>query len=256
MGSFLQRVRGVIYKVGILGASGRMGQEVAALLGDGFTLGPDAFELADGVTLSGKLLTLEGMPLRTLDEQEREPVHVWIDFSRPEGTLALLEKTDRPVVIGTTGFTDAALEKIRAFARTRPILLCPNTSSGMKVMAEMVGLAGALVPQGFVAVLDEDHHRLKKDAPSGTAKRLLSALKDAGFSDVQVHVTRAGSIVGNHTVRFIADGEELLVQHRVTDRRIFARGALWGAQFLMWQQTPRLYTFDEVTVDRSRGSDA
>jgi 4-hydroxy-tetrahydrodipicolinate reductase len=245
----------VIYKVGLLGASGRMGQEVAALLSEGFTLGPDAFELADGVTLTGKLTTIEGMELRTFDEPEREPVHVWIDFSRPAGTLQLLEKTDRPVVVCTTGFTKEEQSKLEAHARRRPILLCPNTSPGMKVMGEMMGAAGLLASHGFSAVLEEDHHRHKKDAPSGTAKRLLELLERHGFSDVQVHVTRAGNIVGNHTVRLIADGEELLVRHRVTDRRVFARGALWGAQFLLRQKEPRLYQFDEVTVDRSRGND-
>lgn len=255
MGKISRRV-GLIYKVGLMGASGRMGQEVASLLADGFTLGPDAFELSDGVTLSGRLLTLEGMPLRTLNEPEREPVHVWIDFSRPEGTLALLEKTDRPVVICTTGFTPDQRGRLEELARTRPLLLCPNTSPGMKVMNLMIRQAESLSGLGFKAVLEEDHHLSKKDKPSGSAKHLLEVLRQAGYEDVQVHATRAGSIVGNHTVRLIADGEELLVQHRVTERRIFARGALWAAQFLLRQKQPRLYFFDEVTIDRSKGKDA
>lgn len=238
----------MIYKVGILGASGRMGREVAALLADGFTLGPDAFELSDGVTLSGRLLSLEGMPLRTLEDPEREPVHVWIDFSRPEGTLALLKKTDRPVVICTTGFTPDQLNLVEATARTRPLLLAPNTSAGMQVMGQMVKATASLTKLGFTAVLDEDHHVHKKDSPSGSAKRLLDQLRQAGYPETPVHVTRAGSTVGTHTVRWIADGEEILVQHRVTDRRIFARGALWGAQFLLRQTKPRLYFFDEVSV--------
>jgi 4-hydroxy-tetrahydrodipicolinate reductase len=238
----------LIYKVGILGASGRMGREVAALLADGFILGPDAFELSDGVTLSGRLLSLEGMPLRTLEDPEREPVHVWIDFSRPEGTLALLEKTDRPVVICTTGFTPDQMQAVQAAATKRPLLFCPNTSAGMQVMGQMVKTTASLAKLGFSTVLDEDHHLHKKDSPSGTAKRLLEQLRQAGYEQTPVHVTRAGSTVGTHTVRWIADGEEIVVQHRVTDRKIFARGALWGAQFLLRQTKPRLYFFDEVSV--------
>jgi 4-hydroxy-tetrahydrodipicolinate reductase len=181
-----------------------------------------------------------------MDEPEREPVHVWIDFSRPEATLALLEKTDRPVVVCTTGFTPAQQKQLEIYAQKTPLLLCPNTSPGMQTMVEMVRGTGHLLPLGFTTVLEEDHHRHKKDAPSGTAKRLLTVLEGTGFEGTQVHVTRAGDIVGNHTIRWIADGEEILVQHRVTNRRIFAKGAVWGAQFLLKQTIPRLYSFEEV----------
>src|SRR5690606_24677515 len=126
-----------------------------------------------------------------------------------------------------------------------PVLLCPNTSIGMNRMSAMLVLAKPLASQGFACVVEEDHHKAKKDSPSGSAKRLLEALAKAGFDAPQVHVTRAGSIVGNHRVRFIADGEELVVEHRVTDRKIFARGALHGAQFLLKQKEPRIYRFEE-----------
>lgn len=236
----------MIFKVGLLGASGRMGQEIAALLSDGFTLGADAFELADGITRSGRLQSLEGMPLRTFGEEPREPVHVWIDFSRPEGTMALLEETDRPIVIGTTGFTAAQMERIESYAKRTPVLLCPNTSLGMNLLNAMVGQAATLSGKDFVAVLEEEHHKHKQDAPSGSAKRLLEALGKAGFERPTVHVTRAGSIVGNHRVRFLADGEELILEHRVTDRRIFAKGALGAAQFLLQRQEPRVYRIEEM----------
>ncbi len=236
----------MIYKVGLLGASGRMGQEIASLLTDGFTLGPDAFELADGITRSGRLQSLEGMPLRTFDEAAREPVHVWIDFSRPDGTMALLEKSNCPIVIGTTGFTDAQMEKVEAFAKTTPVLLCPNTSAGMNFLNAMVAQSASLASKEFTVILEEDHHRLKQDSPSGSAKRLLETLGQAGFANPEVHVTRAGSIVGNHRVRFIADGEELVLEHRVTDRRIFAKGALRGAQFLLNQKEARVYRIEEM----------
>jgi len=238
-----------------MGASGRMGQEIAALLSDGFTIGTDAFELSDGITQSGRLLSLEGMSLRKLEDPEREPVHVWIDFSRPEGTLALLEKIDCPIVIGTTGFTGPQHERIESFAKRQRVLLCPNTSPGMNWMQGAMKHTGHLAALDFAAVLEDEHHKNKKDAPSGTAKRLLQALTGAGFDagKVQVHVTRAGSIVGNHKVRFIADGEELSIEHRVTDRRIFAKGALRGAHFLLQQTKPKLYTFDEVEVGTSGG---
>lgn len=239
----------MIYKLGLMGASGRMGQEVASLLSTGFSLGSDAFELSDGITRSGRLVSLEGMSLRTMDEPAREPVHAWIDFSRPEGTLRLLEAIDCPIVIGTTGFSGAEMEHIHQYAKRAPVLLCSNTSIGMKVMGEMVRRASPLAGLGFAPVLAEDHHRHKKDSPSGTAKRLLEILRESGFGEPQVQVTRAGSIVGNHTVRFIADGEELSIEHRVTDRKVFAKGALLGVHFLLQRKTPRVYYFDEISME-------
>lgn len=236
----------MIYKLGLLGASGKMGQEVSALLSEGFTVGTDTFELADGITQTGRLQSIDGVELRTFEQDPREPVHAWIDFSRPEATLQLLESTKEPVVICTTGFTSAQKKTVEEFARTRPLLLAPNTSLGIKVLSRLIGEASALADHGFSVVLEEDHHKDKKDSPSGTAKRLLEVLEKAGFGPAQVHVTRAGSIVGNHTVRLIAGGEELSIRHSVTDRRIFARGAVIAAHFLLKQKTPRLYTFDEV----------
>jgi 4-hydroxy-tetrahydrodipicolinate reductase len=236
----------VIYKVGILGASGRMGQEIAALLSNGFALGSDSFELCDGITQSGRLQSIDGMPLRLISDPPREPVHVWIDFSRPEATLDLLQSISTPVVIGTTGFKEPELEAIRAFAKTYPVLLCPNTSPGMSVMLRIVRETAPLGRLGFATVLHEEHHKHKQDSPSGTAKRLLSALEEAGFDSTQVHVTRAGSTVGTHTVRWVAEGEEILVEHRVTDRRVFAKGALLGASFLAKQTVPRVYRFEEI----------
>ncbi len=236
----------MIYKVGLLGASGRMGQEVASVLSEGFTQGADAFELADGITRSGRLVSLEGMTLRKMEEPEREPVHVWIDFSRPEATLELLARTDRPVVICTTGFSPEQREEMEQYAGRVPLMICPNTSVGVNLMSHFLSQTSALKALGFAAVLEEDHHQNKKDAPSGTAKHLLEVLAAAGYGDVQVHVTRAGSIVGNHTVRLIGDGEEIVIQHRATERRIFARGALCAAAFLLKVKAPGLYHFDEV----------
>ena len=233
----------MIRKIGLLGASGKMGLEIASALNEEFSFMGDSLELCDAISSSGRLTSIEGIEVRGMDDEPREPVHLWIDFSRPAGTLALLEKIETPVVIGTTGFSDVEVAKIRAYAERHPVLLCPNTSPGMALMAKM--LRSVPVPASFAAVLDESHHRFKKDSPSGTAKMLLAVLQAQGRHDVTVHATRAGSIVGTHTVRFIADGEELTLTHTVSNRRIFATGALRGALFLARQTTPRIYTVDD-----------
>jgi 4-hydroxy-tetrahydrodipicolinate reductase len=237
----------LIYKVGILG-TGKVGKEIAALLSDGFVLGDDRFELSDAISESGSLQSIEGIPVRQWGEPEREPVHLWIDFSRPEGTLRLLEQVSTPILIGTTGFTPEQLSYVQAYAKRFPVLLAPNTSPGMKAVLRMTSESAGLGSLGFTTVLEEDHHRFKVDAPSGSAKRLLGLLKEIGFQNTQVHSTRAGSLVGTHTVRWIGEGEEILLQHRVTDRNVFAKGALWGARFLVKQTKAKLYTFEEVNT--------
>ena len=240
----------MIYKVGVLGASGRVGSEVAALLGPGYRLGEDWLELADAVTGSGRVTAIEGTESRTLADPPREPVHVWIDFSRPEATLRLLETAESPVVIGTTGFTEAQLQKIRAFAEIHPVLLAPNTSPSLAVVARMLKALPDASSWSCDVVVSEEHHKHKKDAPSGTAKRLMSLLADRGFTDPQVQVTRAGEIIGVHTVKLISANEEITLTHRVNGRNVFAEGALAAAAFLARGIAPGLYGMEEVFFNK------
>jgi len=236
----------MIFKVGILGASGRVGSEVAALLAPGYRRGPDLLELADAVTGSGKLVSIEGVDCRTLEDEPREPVHVWVDFSRPEATLKLLETADAPVVIGTTGFTDAELSRVRAYAERHAVLLAPNTSPSLAVVSKLLKQLPKADQWDCEVVLSEEHHKHKKDAPSGTAKRLIAVLAERGFTDPQVQVTRAGEIIGVHTVKLISANEEITIEHRVSQRRVFAEGALAAAAFLARGLSPRLYSMEEV----------
>lgn len=235
----------MIGKVGILGVSGRMGLEIAAQLTEGFSHLGVTLELADAVASSERLTSIEGIPVRRLEEPPREPVHVWIDFSRPAGTLALLERNQGPVVIGTTGFEEAQLAKIRAYAEKYPVLLAPNTSPGMNlVLALLESIPRGL--KGFDVVLEEGHHKHKKDSPSGTAKAMIASLEKAGHPPGQVLVTRAGGIRGVHTVKLISEDEEIMIGHQVMDRKVFARGALLAAAFLLTQKKPGMYRMSDV----------
>lgn len=236
----------MIFKVGVLGASGRVGSEVAALLGPGYRTGGDLLELADAVTGSGRVTSIEGTDCRTLDDAPREPVHVWIDFSRPEATLRLLETAVAPVVIGTTGFTEPQLQKIRSYAKDHAVVLAPNTSPSLAIVGRMLKALPDAAVWSCEVVVSEAHHKHKKDAPSGTAKRLLSVLADRGFTDPQVHVTRAGEIIGVHSVNLISANEEITITHRVNGRNVFAEGALAAAAFLARGRAPGLYGMEEV----------
>ncbi len=238
----------MIYKVGISGASGRMGLEVAALLAAGYSLKGNHLEFADAVVGNSKLVEIEGVETRKLEAPAREPVHVWIDFSRPSATLALIETLDCPLVIGTTGFDDSQLERLKAYSKKKAVLLAPNTSPGMALMRKMLRALTGNLSDKFEIVLSEEHHRAKVDSPSGTAKQLLNLLSEQGLESGPVQVTRAGKLLGTHTVRLIASDEELSLTHRTYDRRVFARGALEAALFLA-AKGPGWYSMEDVFID-------
>ncbi|NBX91879.1 MAG: hypothetical protein EBQ85_01450 [Proteobacteria bacterium] len=238
----------MIYKVGICGATGRMGQEISALLAAGFNIEADVLEFSDAVARSHSISTIDGIPVRTLQEPPREPVHVWIDFSRPEATLNLLEATNEAMVIGTTGFNERELKIIQKYALTRPILLTANTSPGMNMLLTMLNHSSLAAKYQYDILASEIHHKNKKDDPSGTLKTILKVLEAKGNNNIQVQSARVGDEKGTHTVSFFSDDEELTLIHRVNNRRVFAKGALIAARYIAQQSKPGLYSFQDVEV--------
>ncbi len=235
----------MIYKVGLWGASGRMGQEIAYLLRDGFTIGSDQLELVDAVSATGSIETLEAIEVRTPADAPREPLHVWIDFSRPQGTMALLKEAKSPIVIGTTGFSPEQNATVAAFAKNYGVCLAPNMSPGMAWLRKYLN---AGVPQGFDVVIEESHHAKKVDLPGGSTNALIAILKKQTGREPQVHAVRAGGIPGDHCVRFVGEEEELRIEHRVWNRSVFAKGALQAALALVKRKQPGLFSLDDLTV--------
>jgi 4-hydroxy-tetrahydrodipicolinate reductase len=158
-----------------------------------------------------------------------------------------------PLLVGTTGFDAPTRAILESAARSIPLLIAPNTSIGVGVLRQLVGLAAAALGEGFDAEVGEAHHRDKRDAPSGTALALGEAIAEArgaALADIAVYerhgitdprrigsvgfsVIRAGDIVGEHTVTFASAGERIELTHRATDRMVFARGALKAADWLI-----------------------
>jgi 4-hydroxy-tetrahydrodipicolinate reductase len=158
-----------------------------------------------------------------------------------------------PILVGVTGIDAAGRSALAAAARDIPVLIAPNTSVGVSVVGKLVSLAAAALGPTFDVEIFEAHHRMKRDAPSGTALALGEAVAQAravaleqvasyarsgtseprragsiGFSSM-----RGGDIAGEHTVIFAADGERVEITHRATDRITFARGALRAAEWLI-----------------------
>lgn len=236
----------MICKVGICGAPGKMGLEIAACIQEGFAFKGTTFELSDAVAKSGGLKSIEGVSVRSLKEAPREPVHVWIDFSRPEATVELLNSIDTPVVIGTTGFSEEQWKIVTQYALKHPVLYAPNMAPGMNALVGMLEKSSFSPGLGFEVVAQESHHKHKKDAPSGTMKKLLSTMESLGYEHVPVQVSRVGEIVGIHTLKFISPDEEITVEHRVLNRKVFAKGALMAAQFIQLKKASKIYSFAEV----------
>ncbi|HSY54187.1 MAG TPA: 4-hydroxy-tetrahydrodipicolinate reductase [Opitutaceae bacterium] len=190
-----------------------------------------------------------------------------IDFSSTSATGHLLELAvahRKPVVIGTTGHTAEEKKNLLALAARVPCVWTGNFSVGVNLLFALTQEAARVLDSDYDAEVVEMHHRFKKDAPSGTAARLVEIILEerkltaaalrhgrSGLtgertaSEVGVHSLRGGDVVGDHTVIFASLGERLELTHKASDRSIFARGALRAAQWVV-QQQPGVYDMQDV----------
>ena len=186
-----------------------------------------------------------------------------MDFSYPGNLEALLEtgvRLNLPLVIGTTGLTEEQGEAIRRAAEKIPVVWADNFSTGVTVLLRLAREAAAVLGETWDIELTETHHRMKADAPSGTAKALLRAMDPEGKHpliygregrpgergrEIGVHSLRGGTVAGEHRVQFFGAMEEVELRHRADSREIFARGALTAAGFAS-QAKPGLYDMEDV----------
>jgi len=195
---------------------------------------------------------------------------VAVDFSTPSATrsnLAACRAARTPLLLGTTGFANELASEFDAAARDIPLLVAPNTSLGVALLTELVRTAAAALPPEFDIEVVEAHHRMKRDAPSGTALALGRAAaegrgqpfeasaatpRQAGTSrrdgEIGFAVIRAGDIVGQHTVLMAGPGESLALRHEATDRTVFARGALKAAAWLAGRPAGRYFMRDLLAL--------
>jgi len=253
-------------RVAIIGAAGRMGRELCLA-----ALETEGVELAGGVEGSGASDSLgadlgELIGVRNLGiamtENPPDDAEVLIEFTTPEATVEHLSYR-KPVVIGTTGFSEEQLTRIEEAAKGIPIVLAPNMSVGVNVLREVVReVSGKLA--GYDIEVVEAHHRNKKDAPSGTALLLGRAAAEGrgqeldevavygregvaprGEGEIGIHALRGGAVVGEHRLIFYSEGEEVEIIHRALSRRTFADGAMRAARFTA-SAKPGLYSMRDV----------
>jgi len=238
-------------KVIIIGAKGRMGQALVACARQ--------FRQLEVIAQIGN-----GDDLAAVIGQ----ANVVIDFSHHAVTLkvaTLCAKHRKALVIGTTGHSDAETAAIKKLRSKIPIVWASNFSTGVNTLFWLTRKAAEILGPDFDLEVVEMHHRLKKDAPSGTAKSLAEILAQvrklslneaarhgrAGIvgarqsSEIGVHSIRGGDVVGDHTVIFANVGERVELTHKASSRDTFANGALRAAQWLV-KQKPGLYDMQDV----------
>jgi 4-hydroxy-tetrahydrodipicolinate reductase len=176
---------------------------------------------------------------------------VVIDFSSPDGAMRAMEIALREraaLLVGTTGLSRGNLRVLDDAARSIAVMIAANTARGVAVVTHLVTEAARLLGERFDVDLLETHHSAKRDAPSGTALRLIDALRDcAGLTLARdrVHSIRAGTVIGEHVIRFSGPGENLEISHAVADRDVFAAGALDAAAWLHGRP-PARYTIGQA----------
>jgi 4-hydroxy-tetrahydrodipicolinate reductase len=248
-------------RIGVAGAAGKMGGRIAALIREyeglqlagaferkghkniGRDIGPLVGIGETGVTLSGSI------------NEIIDRVDLIIDFTSVESTkenLKTVSQKKKAMVIGTTGFTKDDLKEIEPLTKAIPCVMASNMSLGVNLLLKVLRDVARVLGNDYDIEIIEAHHRMKKDAPSGTAMKMAQVIADAvernldevavyarkGIigertkKEIGIQTVRAGDIVGEHTVLFGGLGERIEITHKASSRDTFARGALKAARWV------------------------
>jgi 4-hydroxy-tetrahydrodipicolinate reductase len=232
-------------KLGVSGVCGKMGKRIFELAG----LDKD-FELA--LALEKKGTPVIGKDMGKLKISSNQDgiflVDVFVDFTAPEASEANLDyvaKYRKALVLGTTGLSAAQINKIEEASKVIPVVFSPNMSIGVNVLFSILPEIAKRLGPDYHIELVEAHHSAKKDAPSGTAKKMMEVIKAVISRDIPAHSIRLGDIVGDHTVVFCGNSERIEVKHQAHSRDLFAVGALRAAKWVHGKPAG-LYSMQDV----------
>ena len=233
-------------KVGISGACGKMGKRIIAQAKSAKEI-EIVFGLEDkGHPEVGKIIDKIKV---TGDPENIAACDCLIDFSAPTATLGYLDyaaKFNRCMVIGTTGLNSVDKEKIEKAAQNIPVVLSPNMSIGVNLLFRLLKVAAGIL-KNYKADIQEAHHIHKKDAPSGTAKRIAEIINEQGFNIKieDIKADRFNEVIGDHKVVFESEADKIELSHSAKTRDIFAQGALLAAKWVI-DKKPGLYSMEDV----------
>ncbi len=261
-------------KIIVSGATGRMGSRITALSREYPALQLAGALERKGHELLGKdigsLVGVGEMGVILTDDVDTviEGADVLIEFTSISATLnhaKVAADRKKAMVIGTTGLSKDDIASVKEYAQRTAIVLAPNMSVGVNLLFKVLPHVATVLGDEYDVEIVESHHRLKKDAPSGTAVKMAQVIAEAlqrNLEDVAVYArkgiigertkkeigiqtVRAGDIVGEHTVLFGGLGERIEITHKASSRDTFARGALKAAQWVA-HHTPGLYDMQDV----------
>jgi 4-hydroxy-tetrahydrodipicolinate reductase len=257
-------------RIAITGAAGRMGRRIAALAieSEQFDI-VSAMEAAGNPAIGKDIGELAGsgpFGVKVAADMEGTP-DVLIDFSNPEGTSRYIEicrERKIAMIVGTTGLTPSQQAAVVDAAGVIPVIQSANMSIGVNVLLKVVGQVAKVLGADFDIEVAEEHHRFKKDAPSGTALALAKAIckelgKDPGETmvygrggqcprkpgEIGMHALRLGDTVGEHSVYYGNLGETITISHSAHTRDTFVHGALRAAKWIVGKK-PGIYTMADV----------
>lgn len=234
----------------------------------GGTERPGASAIGLDVGLAVRLGALEVPVVEALEEALKAgKTDVVIDFTNAEASVSharICAERGVPLVVGSTGFSAQAREQVASCAQKVPVVMAPNMSVGVNLLIKVAGELAKVLGEGFDVEIVEAHHRMKKDAPSGTALRLAEEIAEAlGRSpedfctsrtgqvgerpkkEIGIAALRGGDVVGEHTVFFFGEGERVELTHRATSRDQFAQGAVRAARWVVGKPAG-LYDMQDV----------
>ncbi|MDI6714416.1 MAG: 4-hydroxy-tetrahydrodipicolinate reductase [Thermodesulfovibrio sp.] len=261
-------------KVTVCGAAGRMGSRIIALSKDypeiklvGAVESKDNSRLGDD---AGVVAGIGELGIKIVDDIEKviDNTDIAVNFTNPEATiehLKIVKKHKKSIVIGTTGFDNEQISLVQKASKEIPIVLSPNMSIGVNLLFKILKDVAKVLGDDYDVEIIEAHHRMKKDAPSGTAIKMAKVIAEAlgrNFDEVAVYArkgiigertkkeigiqtVRAGDIVGEHTVIFGGLGERIEITHKASSRDTFARGALKAVLWL-YGKPAGLYDMGDV----------
>ena len=259
-------------KIVICGIGGRMGKRILCLANEN-----KKTEVVGGLEIKGHPLvgkTLDGVPVTDNLSEIIDKADVLIDFSTPEASLAnvkIAQDKKCAIVIGTTGLTQEQIEEIDSLAKDIPYVVSPNMSIGVNLVFEFARFMSEKMPKDYNIEIIERHHNRKKDAPSGTAKRLAQEICNATNLDISkdivngrsgnvgqrpekqigIHAIRAGNIIGDHTVIWAGQNDVIELSHKAQSRDIFASGAVTAAIFVAGSK-PGKYSMEDIIKSKPR----
>jgi 4-hydroxy-tetrahydrodipicolinate reductase len=250
----------------IHGAAGRMGRRIAHLASRDRLFVIDALLVRAGSSIISS--SCDEAPMHRFIARDaidaarlgamRAPRCI-IDFSSDSGLLeaiAMASATGAPLLSGTTGLTPSTLAALRELSTRVPVMATPNTSLGVAAVAAVARQLASILHTtrdgeggGYHLSVVETHHTRKKDAPSGTALRLASALRDGGavIADQDIVAHRVGEVIGTHTITFRGPHDTITLTHEALSRDLFARGALTAAAWLS-TRPPGWYTIEDMAT--------